>query len=158
MDANTNHGRDGPILRELSRPECEDVLARNHLGRIAFAFASRVDIAPIHYVFSNQWIYYRTSQGSKVSTIAHHHWVAFEIDECESFFDWRSVVVKGSCHVLDAGTSTNPDPAYFQGIATLRTIMPETLKSSDPVPFRQTVMRIHLDEVTGIESRSAGIS
>ena len=41
-----------PQFRELSRPECEAVLVRNSVGRIAFVHAHRPDIIPIHYVFA----------------------------------------------------------------------------------------------------------
>jgi len=142
-----------PRFGELNREECERLLDRNHMGRIAFSFHDRVDIAPIHYVYANGWIYGRTSHGSKLTTIAHHRWVAFEVDECESIFDWRSVVVKGSFDIVDPATSTTEDPAFRHGVNLLRTLIPETLTGSDPVPFRQSVFRIHLDEVTGREAR-----
>lgn len=150
-------GSQQPRFRNLARDECEQLLDRNHIGRIAFAFHDRVDIAPIHYVYSNEWIYFRTSQGTKFSTISHHRWVAFEVDECEGMFDWRSVVVKGTCYVLDPDTSTHQDPAYAQGVTLLRKLIPETFTGADPVPFRQSVFRIHLDEVTGREARSKGL-
>jgi nitroimidazol reductase NimA-like FMN-containing flavoprotein (pyridoxamine 5'-phosphate oxidase superfamily) len=35
-----------PIFRKLDRAECEEILARNHVGRIAYARANRVDIRP----------------------------------------------------------------------------------------------------------------
>lgn len=124
------------------------------MGRLAFSFHDRVDIAPIHYVYENGWIYGRTSHGSKLTTLAHHRWVAFEVDEYEGIFDWRSVVVKGSFNVVDPDTSTAGDPAFSYGVSLLRTLIPETLTGSDPVPFRQTVFRIHLDEVTGRQARS----
>lgn len=149
-----NAGQTGqPQFGELSREECERLLGRNHMGRLAFAFHDRVDIAPIHYVYAHGWIYGRTSRGSKLTTLAHHRWVAFEVDECESLFEWRSVVVKGSFNIVDPDTSAFRDPAFSHGVSLLRTLLPETLTGSDPVPFRQTVFRIHLDEVTGRESR-----
>ena len=131
------------------------MLARNHVGRIAFAFHDRVDIAPMHYVFANGWIYGRTSQGAKLASIAHHRWVAFEVDECEGIFDWRSVVVKGTFYLIEADTADRRDPAYTQGVELLRTLIPETFTAADPVPFRQSVFRIHLDEVTGREAKGA---
>jgi len=127
---------------------------RNHVGRVAFTFQDHVDIEPIHYVFSYGWIYGRTSQGTKLSVIAHHRWVAFEVDETEGVFDWRSVVVKGAFEIVKADTSTRQDPAFTQGVALLRSIVPETLAADDPVPFRGVMFRIHMDEVTGREARS----
>ena len=143
-----------PTFRELGHTVCEEILSRNHVGRVAFTFQDHVDIEPIHYVFSYGWIYGRTSHGTKLSVIAHHRWVAFEVDETEGIFDWRSVVVKGAFEIVNADTSTHQDPAFTQGVALLRSFVPETLTADDPVPFRGVMFRIHLDEVTGREARS----
>src|SRR5271169_1022659 len=91
-----------PVIRDLSRDECETILARHHVGRIAFASPARVDIEPINYVYADGWVYCRTSRGTKVAIIQHHRWVAFEVDEVVGLFDWRSVVVRGGVYFLDS--------------------------------------------------------
>ena len=148
-------------IRELTRAEIDTILGRNNVGRIAFSFHDRVDIEPINYVYGDGCIYGRTSKGSKLDTIAHHKWVAFEVDEVVAIFDWRSVVVKGAVYIMEAQTSPHSDPgdtsarenpSFAQGVALLRSFLPDTLLSSDPAPFRHTVFRIHLDEVTGREA------
>jgi uncharacterized protein len=138
-----------PTFHELGRDAIEQILARNHVGRIAFSLHDRVDIEPISYVYDAGWIYGRTSHGTKLMTIAHHRWVAFEVDEVEGVFDWRSVVVKGAFYLIDPDTSVRQDPAFTRGVELLRALMPETLTADDPVPFRNSVFRIHLDEVVG---------
>ena len=149
-------------ISELSRAEIDTILTRNHVGRVAFSFHDHVDIQPIHYVYKDGWIYGRTSKGSKLDTIAHHMWVAFEVDEVVAIFEWRSVVVRGAFYVMNAQTSPEPDPtdtsvqedpAFAHSIDLLRSFLPDTLLASDPVPFRHTVFRIHLDEVTGREAK-----
>ena len=138
-----------PVFRELDRQEIETILGRNTVGRIAFTMHDRVDIEPINYVFDSGWIYGRTSHGAKLSTIAHHPWVAFEVDEVASVFEWKSVVVKGAFYLVDADTPNRQDPAFTRGVELLRELIPETLTANDPTPFRKSVFRIHLDEVTG---------
>ena len=66
----------------LEKQDSLAVLARNHFGRIAYSFRDRVNIEPISYVFENDWIFGRTSIGSKWLTLQHHPWVAFEVEEC----------------------------------------------------------------------------
>lgn len=151
----SDHASGPPHFRELSRDECERLLERHQVGRIAYTLHDHVDIAPIHYVYAHGWIYGRTSYGAKLSSIAHHRWVAFEVDEREGIFDWRSVVVKGAFYIVDPDTSAHQDPTFTQAVNLLRTLIPETLRGSDPVSFRHTVFRIHLDEVTGREARSS---
>jgi len=143
--------RDGatPVFRKLDREEMEQLLARNNVGRIAFSLHDRVDIEPINYVFDAGWIYGRTSHGTKLSTIAHHRWVAFEVDEVQGIFQWSSVVVKGAFYLIEADTSMQQDPAFNRGVELLRALIPQTLTADDPTPFRNSVFRIHLDEVTG---------
>jgi uncharacterized protein len=138
-----------PVFYKLGRDEIEQILARNNVGRIAFSLHDRVDIEPINYVFDGGWIFGRTSYGAKLSTIAHHPWVAFEVDEVDGLFNWRSVVVKGAFYLVDSDTSAQQDPAFTHGVQLLRELIPETLTASDPTPFRNSVFRIHLDEVTG---------
>lgn len=75
-----------PSFRELSTREATAVLRRNNVGRLAFAFRRRVEIVPVHYVYSGGWVYGRTSLG---------------------------------------------------------------LRASDPVPFRDVLFRIHMDELSG---------
>lgn len=137
-----------PIIKDLSRDEAEQILRRNHVGRIAFSFHDRVDIEPIHYIYDEGWIYGRTSRGAKLETLSHHRWVAFEVDETEDMFSWRSVVVKGAFYLVDADTPDHQDPAFTRGVQLLRSLIPETLTAGDPTPFRRSVFRIHLDEVT----------
>jgi uncharacterized protein len=90
-----------PTFSELPPRDCVELLRRSHVGRIAFAFHDRVDIEPISYVYSEDWLYGRTSPGTKLVTVQHHPWVAFEVDEIEGRFDWRSVVVHGAMYLLE---------------------------------------------------------
>ena len=141
-----------PAFRELDREECDAILARNHLGRIAFSFKDRVDVEPIHYVFRDGWIYMRTAPGAKVMTVAHNRWVAFEVDEVEDSFDWRSVVARGTVYLIDPEGSDLERAAHAEAVELIRGVLPVAFTSRDPVPFRFLVLRIHVDEVTGREA------
>ena len=136
-----------PVIRKLSREECDSILGRNHIGRIAFSYRDQVDIEPLSYVFVDGWIYGRTSLGSKLRVLAHNRWVAFETDEIRGMFDWESVIVKGALYRLDKkGTQSE---AYAAALEILRTHMPYALAADDPMPNRTEVFRIHVDRVTG---------
>ena len=143
-------------FRDLDRSECDAILARNEVGRIAYSFHDRVDIQPIHYVHRGNWLYARTSLGAKLMTLTHNRWVAFEVDEIEGRFDWRSVVVRGAVYLLDPDGSAAEQKAYEEAVGLLRQIVPETLAANDPVGFRSRVIRIHVDEVSGRAAHSSG--
>ena len=144
QDSAAGPGR--PVVRALERGEIDRLLRRNTVGRLAFSFRDRVDITPIHYVYADGWIYGRTAPGTKLLTLAHNPWVAFEADEVESLFSWRSVVVKGRVYVLDEDA---PAEAYERALARLRALIPEALTADDPTPARTTVFRISIDEAEG---------
>src|SRR3954467_9300272 len=105
-----------PKFRELRPPESRALLRRSRVGRLAFTFKDRVDVEPIGYVFSGDWLYARTSPGAKLLKLAHHPWVAFEIDEVVGPFDWKSVVVHGTAYGLDGRGTDSPEYAKALGL------------------------------------------
>ena len=139
-----------PRFRALSREECEAILARNQLGRLAYGHQRRVEIEPLHYVYSAGWIYGRTSAGDKLEATA-ETWapVAFEVDEAEGLFQWRSVVVHGGFYAMSPGEEGD---SWREGVDLLRRLVPETFHADDPVPFRTVIFRIGVVEITGREA------
>ncbi len=136
-----------PEFRELSRDECLALLSRHNVGRIAFSYRDHVDIEPIHYQFSEGWLYGRTTSGTKLRTLAHNRWVAFEVDEIRALFDWESVVVKGALYLLERNGSQADN--YAKAVDVLRHLVPAALDDEDPTPDRTVVFRIHTDQITG---------
>jgi nitroimidazol reductase NimA-like FMN-containing flavoprotein (pyridoxamine 5'-phosphate oxidase superfamily) len=143
------HPAAGPQIRALSREECEEVLHRNVVGRIAYAFGGRVDIVPIHYAYEDGWLYARTSPGHKLETWRHSHWVAFEVDEVRALFDWTSVVVHGEVYVLSPEGPAHLAAAWEHAVGLLRRIVAATGTPHDPVPWRTALLRIHAGEISG---------
>ena len=140
-------------IRALTGAECELLLDRHRVGRIAYVTGRHVDIVPIHYVRDGVWLYGRTSPGQKVSAWQHSRWIAFEVDEVRDLFHWASVIVHGGLYVIPAEVADRDDDLYRHAVELLRRLIPGTGTSDDPVPSRSVVFRIHLDEVQG---RAAG--
>ena len=148
------HATPAPTFRALSTAECEKVLSRNHVARIAFSFHDRVDIEPVHYVYERGWMFGRTSPGSKLTTLAHSHWMAAEIDEIDGMFDWRSVVVRGSFYTISPDVPGAEADAWTHGVELVRTLIPETGTADDPVPFRKIIFQVHVEEMIGRKATS----
>jgi nitroimidazol reductase NimA-like FMN-containing flavoprotein (pyridoxamine 5'-phosphate oxidase superfamily) len=126
------------------------------VGRIAYTFRDRVDVEPINYVYRDGWIYLRTGPGSKLNTLARHPWVAFEVDEVDGPFDWRSVVVHSTVYELTPGGTEAQARVYDEAVELLRGLIPETFTEEDPVPHRNVILRMKVDEVSGrVSSTSA---
>ena len=143
----TEHTR--PTFSELSRADAIAMLERHHVGRLAFTFHDRVDIEPISYVYADGWLYFRTSTGAKLSTVKHHPWVAFEIDEIRGQYDWTSVVVRGTIYFLDAESGGPGRRDYEAALAVIRSSDPSALTDADATPHRTHLFRVHLDEIVG---------
>ena len=141
--------RTGPRFKKLGVTESRALLRRNNVGRMAISFHDRVDILPIHYVYANGWVYGRTSLGAKLVTITHSRWVAFEVDEIDGLFDWRSVVIHGGVYLLRPDGSPAEVAARLRAIKLLQQLIPGTMTAEDPVPFRDIVFRIHVDDISG---------
>jgi Predicted flavin-nucleotide-binding protein len=134
---------------ELTHDEIDAVLGRNKVGRLAFAFHDRVDIQPIHYAYERGWLYGRTSPGEKIGTLRHNQWVAFEVDEVNDVFEWRSVVLHGSFWLLRPHGTAHSVDVWKRAIMLLNRIVPGTFTEGDPVAFRQLVFRIAVADVRG---------
>jgi uncharacterized protein len=142
-----------PHFRTLSRGECEQILSRNHVGRLAYAWKNHVDIEPLHYVLDRAWLYGRTSAGTKIDVTGQQWWpVAFEVDELEGLFQWRSVVVHGGFYVIPEEGAEWHEAVRTKGLEVLRTLIPETFTAEDPAPQRTLLFRISVQEIEGREA------
>jgi uncharacterized protein len=138
-----------PVVRALEMSEAKAILVRNLVGRIAFQGRNQVEIEPLHYVFSEGSIWGRTSHGMKSEAIAGHYWVAFEVDETNGLFEWRSVVVHGGFHLI----GSEERGRWAQALKHVRRLVPAAMKQADPFPQRDLLFRIPVQEITGYESR-----
>jgi nitroimidazol reductase NimA-like FMN-containing flavoprotein (pyridoxamine 5'-phosphate oxidase superfamily) len=136
-----------PEFRELTAKECNDLLMRQNVGRIAFTRHDRVDIEPINYVSDGEWVFGRTSAGTKLTTLLHHPWCAFEADEVRGLFNWESVVVKGTFYLLDPEEGS-PD-TYRRAQKLLQKLVPGTFSAHDPTPHRDIIFGIFVHEISG---------
>jgi uncharacterized protein len=139
-------------IEELPRSECEALLARNHLGRMALSFRDRVDIRPMTYVFDQGWIFGRTGAGEKLRTLQHNRWVAFQVDEVRDLWNWDSVVIRGAVHLLDEPRGTDDRELREQALRALRGLEDGTLGEGDPAPDRDVLFGLAPQEFGGRRS------
>lgn len=138
-----------PVFHVLDRAECEALLTSQHVGRLAFSFRDRVDIEPIHYVYANGHIYGRTQYGTKVNVLAHHPWIAFEVDEVKALFEWRSVVVHGRIEFPDPDGSPRDVERFGQAVEMFRSLVPTAFDAADPTPARELAFVIAVQDMAG---------
>lgn len=138
-----------PVFHDLSRAKSQKLLGRNHIGRIAFSFHDSVDIRPLSYVYTDDWIFGRTSPGDKLVTLRHNQWVAFEVDEIQGMLDWESVLAHGTFYRLEPEGAESDVRLYERALRSIRKLAPKTLTEGDPVPFRTELFGIAVDSISG---------
>jgi uncharacterized protein len=138
-----------PTFGDLSLEECEALLALQHVGRMAFTFHDKVDVEPLHFVYRDGVIWGRTQPGSKVSVLVRHPWVAFEVDEVQSLFSWRSVVVHGRVEFPNPDGAPMEQAQYAAGVEVFQSLIPTAFTERDPTPERSLLFRLPVAEMTG---------
>jgi uncharacterized protein len=142
------------VIQELSRGESEALLTKHHVGRLGISFHDRVRVELANYVYHEGWIYARTEHGSDLASMQHHPWAAFEVDEIDGMYDWRTVEVSGSIELIAKGSAFTRSSIFETAVQLMRAVVPAVLTSDDPIPERVQILRIHVDEIRGRDARS----
>lgn len=82
--------------QELTRSECFELLAREHLGRVAVVDDRGPVVVPVNFVLDRHTVVFRTDEGTKLDAASRGSRVAFEIDgiDAVAHTGW-SVLVRG---------------------------------------------------------------
>jgi len=83
------------LIRELTRQESIEVLARAHLGRLACAHENPPYIVPLYFAYDGDYLYSFSTRGQKIEWMRSNPNVCVEVDEVASPQRWVSVVVFG---------------------------------------------------------------
>jgi len=83
------------IVSELSRQQCEGLLARLGFGRLACARENQPYIVPIYFASEPGCLYGFATTGQKIEWMRLNPVVCVEADEVLSDSEWASVVVRG---------------------------------------------------------------
>ncbi len=83
-------------LRELTKAECFELLAGEHLGRLAIVDDRGPVVFPVNYILDGHTIVFRTEEGTKLHAAVRGSLACFEVDESDAVTrtGW-SVIVRG---------------------------------------------------------------
>ncbi|HEX3197298.1 MAG TPA: pyridoxamine 5'-phosphate oxidase family protein [Propionibacteriaceae bacterium] len=102
----------------LGREQCLDLLASNHLGRVAWQAADLPQILPVTYAMYQGSAYFRTTPDGILSELAQPTRVALEVDELDQ--QTRS----GWSIVLQGRTSAVTEPDALAGLWAADSLVP----------------------------------
>ncbi len=110
------------MLRQLTNEEIEEVLRNNLLGRIGCSNGKRIYVVPVNYVYDGQYIFAHSREGLKIDMMRDNPDVCFEVDEVQSFTNWRSVVLWGVYQELsDERSRYNVMKAFTEQMIHIKT-------------------------------------
>jgi nitroimidazol reductase NimA-like FMN-containing flavoprotein (pyridoxamine 5'-phosphate oxidase superfamily) len=90
-------------LELLTEDESRELLASGEVGRIGITIGALPAIFPVNYRMVDGAIFFRTSEGSKMTAATNGSVVAFEVDDYQvaERSGW-SVLAIGTAHLVDA--------------------------------------------------------
>ena len=133
---------------KLSTAESWTLLREAVVGRLAVMVDDHPEIFPVNHMVDRGSVVFRSAAGTKLAGSV-GHLVAFEVDEVSSLFDWRSVVVHGGVYELLPDATPESRALFEKALHLLRRLLPATFREDDPVPFRDVIIRIAVQEATG---------
>ena len=145
-------------MKNLSKQECLELLARNYLGRIAFISGGSPDILPITYFYDSDKhsIITYSGQGGKIDAMRANDAVSFQVDEIMALDKWKSVLLYGEYEEIRGIDAKHLLHEFSEGVKKI--IMKKEAKSpefisefsskvgSDKIPI---VYRINIYEIKG---------
>ena len=83
------------LIQELTTPECQDVLRRATIVRLATARDNQPYVVPIHTYFDDDCLYSFGTLGRKIDSMRVNPQVCVEAEEIVDRYHWRTVLVFG---------------------------------------------------------------
>lgn len=142
-------------VRALSRDDALALVAQHHIGHIGLGIHDLIRVELTPYVYADDWLYMRAVVGEDLEVLTRHPWAAFEVDEVESVYDWRTVEMSGAVEILSSDPHAAHRFDFEQAVRLLRSVVPALLTAEDPLPDHVRLLRMHVDTVRGRESRLA---
>ena len=83
------------MLGQLNEKQIEALLTQQVTGRLACHYDGEIYIVPLNYVYKDGIIYAHSGPGKKIEMMRKNSNVCFEVDEIDSIFQWRCIIVLG---------------------------------------------------------------
>ena len=92
-----------PHLIKIGRAECEELLAREGVGRLVFRSGEKPVALPVNFKMLSGDVVFRSSEGSEVTAIASDVPVSFEVDRIDdAMSEGWSVLAAGTVQAMHA--------------------------------------------------------
>jgi uncharacterized protein len=140
------------IVHELTRDECDHMLSRRHLARLACARHNQPYVIPVSFTFdpTARALVGFATVGQKIEWMRDNPKVCVEIDEIIDDIHWTTVVVNGSYEEIDSADGTQLARAQELFQSRHAWWLPATARPTDDAEHAIHVFyRIVIREITG---------
>ena len=118
------------LIQELTTPECQDVLRRATIVRLATARDNQPYVVPIHTYFDDDCLYSFGTLGRKIDSMRVNPQVCVEAEEIVDRYHWRTVLVFGRYEELVH------TPHYEEFRQRAQQLFTSTRNGGNPRPLR----------------------
>ena len=137
------------LIHELSPGECEAVLQRATIGRVACAKDGQPYIVPVHVAFHERYLYGVATLGQKIEWMRTNSRVCVEVEEITDPRHWTTVLVFGHYEELPSTSIDREGRARAEELLADRSVfwLPATAKvpsheHATPVLYRISIIRV----------------
>jgi uncharacterized protein len=88
------------MIGNLTRPEIEQMLNVQAVGRIGCSAEGRIWILPVNFVYHGGYIYAHAKEGQNLHILRTSPSICFEVDQVDSEDNWKSVLLWGKYEEL----------------------------------------------------------
>ena len=148
------------FIHEMSREECDEMLAQAKFGRLACARDNQPYVLPLNFAFDgDNYLYGFTTLGQKIEWMRSNPLVCFEVDEVKNHNRWSSVIVFGRYEELPDTPECEGARRHAHGCLQKRVMWWEPAFVSqehrdNPHSLTPIYFRIKIESVTGHRANS----
>ena len=144
------------MLGTIEPTEIEELLEREHVGRIGCISAGRPYVVPVCYVYRDGEVYAHTREGMKWDAMRAAPDVCFEVERVDDLTNWRSVIAWGRFEELTGAAAEEGMRLLIDRLSPLVRTEGASARPDHAEGSHAFVYRIRLDEKTGrFESTAA---
>lgn len=105
-------------MTDLEPIKCEQLLADNYVGHLAYIADNQPYVIPSTYYFlkDEKSILCFASNGHRINALRKCNKVSFQVDRIKSFRDWESVQVHGCFHELKGNRAKQYLKHFAEGV------------------------------------------
>ena len=136
------------LIHELTTAECEAVLRRNHIARLACSRDDHAYVVPVSFNYDGEHLYSFSTLGQKIVWMRENPNVCVEVDEIEDRFHWTTVLVFGRYEELRSPVEHEHARERARGLFEQRdewwqpAIAKASMEHHVPVVYRIVISRI----------------